>query len=359
MRITLALPMLAAAIVALMPVASKAQDEDFSIVVNPRTGSAALRNDGDSTVNLDGYLLTSGGSTFDSVAWTSFEEQSISGWDEGQANDTVIGELNISGSLPISPGELVPIGNPYTTFAPSAIGEPEPEFSFSYSLEGVGVFPGEVEFAVDNNIVLEIDPASGGASLVNQSVFPVSIDSYLLQSPGGVLASGGWSTLQGNVNGWQATAGSTTRIGEANIDGSTLLAANGGSLPLGNPINTGLLTDETDVELQFSIAADGGDPGQSLTGGVLFLPTTPIDADFNNDTFVNGTDLGIWQGSYGGPATETTGDANGDGLASGFDFLGWQRQFTGGGALAASTVPEPTTCCFLTIGILLHFGRRR
>ena len=358
MRITLALPMLAVAIVALLPVASLAQDEDFSIVVNPQTGSASLRNDGDSAVSLDGYLLTAGQSTFDAAAWDSLEDQATGGWIEGQANDTVISEVNLTTSLFVNPGELVPIGSPYSPFVPSTIGEPEPEFSFSYSIEGVGVFPGELEFAVDNNIVLEIDPVSGAASLVNQSVFPVSIDSYLIQSSEGVLSSGGWSTLEGNVGGWQSFSGSATRLAEGNIDGSTLIAANGGTLPLGNPINPGLLTDESEVELQFSIAA-GGAPGQALVGGVLFVPGAPIDADFNNDLAVNAADLAVWEANYGGPATDATGDANSDGVASGFDFLAWQRQFTGNPGLAASAVPEPSSCCFLTIGVLVYVTRRR
>lgn len=358
MRITLAWPLLAAAVAALMPVASSAQDENFSIVINPRTGAAALRNDGETAVNLDGYLLTADQSTFDSVAWSSLEDQSTGSWVEGQANDTVISEVNLFGSLPVAPGGLVDIGDPYSPFVPTAIGEAEPAFSFSYSVDGGGVFPGEVEFEVANNLVLEINPNTGAAALVNQSVFPVSIDSYLLQSATGVLASGTWATLQGNVPGWQAMPGSQTRVGEGNLDGSTLLAANGGSLALGSPINPTLLSDESDVELLFSVAAEGGLSGQPLTGGVLFLQSPPSDADFNDDGFVNGTDLGIWGGAYGGPATPATGDANSDGQASGFDFVAWQRQVADGAPVVAASVPEPAACCFLALGILMQLARR-
>ncbi|BBO31209.1 hypothetical protein [Lacipirellula parvula] len=65
----------------------------------------------------------------------------------------------------------------------------------------------------------------------------------------------------------------------------------------------------------------------------------PVDADFNDDGFVNALDLGIWKGAYG---STVAGDANGDLRSDGADFLIWQRQFTPtAGPLGA--VPEPTT----------------
>ena len=64
------------------------------------------------------------------------------------------------------------------------------------------------------------------------------------------------------------------------------------------------------------------------------LPT--LDADFNDDGFIDGTDLSIWKESF---AVDDDGDANGDSLTDGADFLLWQQQFAP--AAAVSAVPEP------------------
>lgn len=79
----------------------------------------------------------------------------------------------------------------------------------------------------------------------------------------------------------------------------------------------------------------------------------PLDADFNDDGFVDATDLQLWKGALG---STPGGDANGDGVSDGADFLLWQQQFTPtAGPLGA--VPEPATlggvglglvsCCFV------------
>lgn len=65
----------------------------------------------------------------------------------------------------------------------------------------------------------------------------------------------------------------------------------------------------------------------------------PVDADFNDDGFVDAGDLDMWKDAFG---SSVAGDANGDMVTDGADFLIWQRQFTpAAGPLSA--VPEPTT----------------
>lgn len=64
------------------------------------------------------------------------------------------------------------------------------------------------------------------------------------------------------------------------------------------------------------------------------LPT--FDADFNDDNFVDATDLQLWKGAFG---TGPGGDANGDGVSDGADFLLWQQQFSP--AVVVTAIPEP------------------
>ncbi|MBX3427297.1 MAG: hypothetical protein KF688_16585 [Pirellulales bacterium] len=72
-----------------------------------------------------------------------------------------------------------------------------------------------------------------------------------------------------------------------------------------------------------------------------------LDADFNEDGAVDGTDLALWQAGYGVStgAAKLDGDATGDGKTDGADFLVWQRQFsvTPPANPAAANVPEPAS----------------
>ena len=70
------------------------------------------------------------------------------------------------------------------------------------------------------------------------------------------------------------------------------------------------------------------------------------DADFNEDTFVDGVDLGIWDSELGNNAN---GDADDDGDSDGHDFLIWQQQYTGPPAAVAAgmAVPEPSALLLL------------
>lgn len=77
----------------------------------------------------------------------------------------------------------------------------------------------------------------------------------------------------------------------------------------------------------------------------------PVDADFNDDTFVDAADLLIWKGAFG---SSTLGDANSDGVSDGADFLIWQRQFTATAAPfgAVATVPEPSSLAVTATALL-------
>mgnify|MGYP002621569795 CR=1 FL=1 len=53
------------------------------------------------------------------------------------------------------------------------------------------------------------------------------------------------------------------------------------------------------------------------------------NADFNNDTFVSGSDFLIWQRNFGKTSgvSNATGDANGDNMVNGADLAIWQNQY--------------------------------
>jgi hypothetical protein len=256
---------------------------------------------------------------------------------------------------------------------PTAIGQPEPEFDFTFSVEGVGVFNGDLEFEVDNNIVLVVDRTTGAATLENQSPFNVDINSYVIQSASGVLDAEGWTPLEtslGVPGGWAASTGSASRIAEGNLVGSTFVAANGGSLALGSPVDPQLLEDETDLIFQFSIAPAGGSGGAAIRGGVLFetsaVPSVP--GDYNQNGAVDAADYVVWR-RFLGAVDESALGGNGDGMngVDPGDYSLWRRSFGAGAAGGASSttiisshVPEPTSLFAATVGAAaVLVGRHR
>lgn len=286
-------------------------DEDFSVVINPRTGAATLRNDTDSAINLDGYLFVADPSSPNDVfstgpAWDRISDGNA-GWFAGQATTMILSEVNLTGALNVPGKGSISLGTPYQVQAPSKIGEAEPEFDFTYSVDGTGVFSGDVEFEADNNVVLVVDPTTGAAILENQSIFDVDLDSYLIQSGNGVLdpSQGAWGPLASSLgSGWSASSDSETRIREINILGSTPLSANGGSLPIGSPINLALLEDESDLAFKFSYASGGGssDPDGEV-GGVVFRSLTQgLPGDFSGNGAVENADLTLLLNNWAQPA---------------------------------------------------------
>ena len=86
-------------------------------------------------------------------------------------------------------------------------------------------------------------------------------------------------------------------------------------------------------------------------------PITVASTDFDNDGDVDGDDLDDWAAAFG---STNGGDSDGDGDSDGADFLAWQKEFTGPGALSASTaVPEPGSLMLLVLGLPLILGRKR
>ena len=90
---------------------------------------------------------------------------------------------------------------------------------------------------------------------------------------------------------------------------------------------------------------------QSYTGA----PAPSADFDFSGS--VDDLDLAIWEASFG---VNDSGDADHDGDSDGKDFLIWQQQFAGALLVAASAqVPEPSTLVMaLVVLTVLHGGSR-
>lgn len=117
--------------------------------------------------------------------------------------------------------------------------------------------------------------------------------------------------------------------------------------------------------LRLVLLATGNDAGSSSGAddprAIYYLDNVRLEfesatgpglvADFNNDGFVDGEDLLIWQSAYG---INDDADANGDGISDGRDFLIWQRHFGSGVRMASAiTVPEPMAITVVFLGMIL------
>lgn len=365
-----------AAVAAVILVSKGHADESVSLVIDPFTGAAAIRNDADASVSIDGYLVTSAAQPLlDTSQWTSLQDSEIPGWRES-APDTGnrFGELNLFESTAVAPGGSLSIGNPYRQFEPATFGETEPglqSLDFRYTLAGQGESQrGDVEFSSRNTVVLVVDPSTGESLIQNQSAFDVELDGYLIKSVSETLDADGWTPVSAADAGWLASSGAPNRLAEANLFGATPLAANGGTIALGTPINPETLNDETDLALEITTSF----LSSPVSGGILFRSLSNVSADCNGDGTTNildanctpenqldtllagldppslrgdadgsGTvefsDFLTLSGNFGQPGAFTDGDFDLDGEIGFSDFLALSQNFAAAGQTAS--VPEP------------------
>lgn len=91
----------------------------------------------------------------------------------------------------------------------------------------------------------------------------------------------------------------------------------------------------------------------------------PVDADFDQDGFVDGDDFLIWQSNVGlgGQTDNSNGDANGDGIVGSGDLEIWECQYGYPSVSALSgltSVPEPTSVLLAaSFTFFVMLGRRR
>jgi hypothetical protein len=82
--------------------------------VDPNTGQARLRNTSATTVDIDGYSITSAAASLAVAGWNSLDEQNTAGGDWvqfGNATSSFVGELKASEGTTLSPGASFSLGS--------------------------------------------------------------------------------------------------------------------------------------------------------------------------------------------------------------------------------------------------------
>ena len=197
-----------------------------------------------------------------------------------------------------------------------------------------------------HDTILYWDSSAGDWDSITQATF--GVDYSLDYFTSGDLA--GYTMLTVDPA-WHVVTGDFDSDGDTDLRDIEILCDNLG----GNP-GTYDMDGDGDVDaddmialvqtyLEFDSDGDGTPDG---TGTFL--------GDFNADGIVDGTDLSILSGGFGGSGGFAGGDSNGDGTINGTDLSILSSTF---GNVATAAVPEPVTLGLLAIGGMAMLRRRR
>ncbi len=320
-------------------------DNRLVLSINRASRVGTVMNMAPAGINLDGYTIQSGLGSIAPTGFNSFDDQNLDGssWSEiGTQSATGIAELRSVGTTSLAAASSRAIGAIYSPNPPALGVDPE-DLTFRYtnasgeSVEGVVLYEGNKAF---NNLVVNIDPTTGAATLVNESPFTFSFDGYTVTSASGSLSTAGWNSLQEQGAGggnWFEIDETNSKIGELKRSGSTSLSQ-GTSFNLGtifNPAGT------RDLALQFIVSGED----TARTGNVDYQTIVALPGDYNGDGAVNAADYVAWRknpaGFGGNPAGYNTWRMN------------FGRTSGSGSAISGAAVPEPASAILLTVSCLL------
>jgi hypothetical protein len=351
------------------------------LVVDRSTGTTSIQNFHGSaaTVAFDTYTIGSALGSLNPAGWTSISP--ANDWVEAQPTSTALSELipNPGGSDSIAASTSVSLGAAVVLPAPTAFGQENEDITFRFAKPTDSTFTqGRVIYTgvPNNTLTLNVDPDTGEAQILNGTGFTVSIDTYVISSPNGLLkfADGDpadtWDSLQdqGTSGGlWFESNVSSTQISELLVVDGMELAPNA-TVDLGSPFNDALGAVEGDLVFQFALvggssAGDYNENGiidaadytawrDALTAGSSTLPNDPTPGTVDESDFMYWRDH-FGQSTLAGPPALMTGKV----LYSPLVTLG-----AGSGAGAAA-VPEPGTGTLalvcLAVSAFVTSGRRR
>jgi hypothetical protein len=345
-----------------------AVEQVLTLVVNRDARTISIANPAAGAVSFDGYAIQSSSGQLNRAAWNSLDDQNALGgdWLESTgSNNNRLSELKPTASGVLAGGGAsVSLGSAYAPAStPPPLGTLTDDITFTYAQPDGAVKTGEVIYAGTrgiNNIILQVDPASGNARIKNTSSYNVAIDGYAITSASGALKPGSWLSWDDqNISDWTESSGSdATRLAELKPTASTMMTGGSSTVSVGSIFTT---SSPRDVVFQFLQS------GQSTptTGLVVYEPFPTGTADFDGDGDVDGRDFMTWQrnlGATGAAATLANGNANGDGVINAADLAVWRDQFGNvrpSSVAALNAVPEPVTWLMSMVAVLGGRGLRK
>jgi hypothetical protein len=146
------------------------------------------------------------------------------------------------------------------------------------------------------------------------------------------------------------TSGDFDGDGDVDSDDVDVLCANIGGDPATFDVDGDGDVDEDDMTFHVENYLEYDSDGDGTVDGA-----GTFRGDFNTDGSVNGTDLSIMSGSFGGAAGFASGNANCDATVNGTDLSILSGVF---GNVATAAIPEPVTMTLLSLGGVTLLRRR-
>ena len=308
-------------------------DNRLVLSINRASGVGTVMNMAPGAINLDGYSVQSGLGSIAPTSFNSFDDQNLdtASWSEiGTQSATGIAELRSAGTTSLGAASSRAIGAIYSPNPPALGVDPE-DLTFHYSnasgesIQGVVIYEGDKAF---NNLVVNINPTTGAATLVNESPFTFSFDGYSVTSASGSLSTAGWTSLQDQAAGggnWFEIPSNNNKIGELKRSGSTSLSQ-GTSFNLGNIFNP---AGTRDLALQFIVSGED----TARTGNVDYrVVAAGLPGDYNENGTVDAADYVLWRNLLGTAANLPNRDPGQAGNIGQGDYNFWRQNFgrTGG-----------------------------
>lgn len=327
-----------------IPLRSHAQD--VVLRVDRDSGVVSIANNVVTDGHVGLYEIRSDLGSIDSAAWVPLANGDSSWRVVGTPSSTKVTEIKETGEVAVSQGSPVGLGaafDPAPAKLAAGFGVDVEDLAFRYFdpvldqvLEPTVEYVGE---KIYNNLILNIDPATGQANIENESPFDVDLTGYTVKSALGEL-NPSWAGIRASdaTNWVEAGISATTVLSELNQNPTTaaLLLTAGSTVSLGS-LYTG---DGSNQDVTFDFILEG--------------------SEMQVSSVVKYTSLGI------------AGDADGDDDVDGADFLSfqrtdasqiptWQANYGNSGSNVASiqSVPEPSTLLLTLLCGTFLFARCR
>jgi hypothetical protein len=343
-------------------------DEILALQVNRTTGAVSIANIGSTSKSLDGYSVLSSRGTLKTANWNSLQDQAVAGWGEAGGTVNDINELNPTGSSTLTAGNSFGLGTPYAGQPGNqfpAFGVNPDDITFEYSTPDHRTIQGSVIYSgakVNNNVIVNVNPATGQAQLKNDSPYTITLDGYAVYSASNSLqpANGKWFSLQDRaVAGWQEADPTAGVVSELNENGSLTLSPFSG-YDLGELYKT--VGGTQDLRLEFlQVGQQTATNGLVVYGAFGAVSPPGLTGDYNNNGVVDAADYVIWRKNNGTGATLPNDPLGGTIGSAQYDQ--WRAHFgqtlSGSGSgtgLGAGSVPEPSALGLIIIMALLASG---
>jgi hypothetical protein len=343
-------------------------EEILALQVNRTTGAISIANIGTTSKGLDGYSILSSRGTLKTATWNSLQDQAVAGWVEAGGTINDLNELNSTSSSTLNAGNSFALGTPYAGQPAGqfpAFGIDPDDITFEYSTPDHRTIQGSVVYSgtkVNNNLIVNVNPASGQAQLKNDSPYTITIDGYAVYSQSNSLqpANGKWFSLQDRgVTGWQEADPIASAVSELNENGSLTLSPFSG-YDLGELYKS--IGGTQDLRLEFlQVGQQAPSNGLVVYGAFGAVSPPGLAGDYNNNGVVDAADYVIWRKSSGTNASLPNDPIGGTIGSAQYDQ--WRAHFgqtlSGSGsslAAGAASVPEPGAFGLMLVMALIASG---